>query len=147
MTHTWLANGVLAAILLGATAGLAEEKAAAPKLPTHWQFSLPAGDAEAGKAAFVKMDCTACHHVPDSSLPRPRTSGGVGPDLGAGYARLPREYLAESIINRHKYIAGTLEKQTGQQTVSSRMADYNGILSVRDLIDIIEFLKRPAPQP
>ena len=147
MTRTWLAYGVLAAILLGATAGWAEDKPAAPRLPKNWQFALPAGDADAGKAAFVKLDCPACHNVPDPSVPRARTSGGLGPALGPAYAALPREYLAESIINRHKHIAGTLEKQTGLKTVSSKMADYNGIMSVRDLLDIVEFLKRPAPRP
>jgi len=147
MTRTWLGCGVLAATLLGVTAGQAAEPAAAPKLPKNWHFTLPAGDADAGKAAFVKMDCPACHNMPDPSVPRARTSGGVGPDLGPAYTALPREYLAESIINRHKYIAGTLEKQTGLHTVSSKMADYNGIMSVRDLLDIVEFLKRPAPRP
>ena len=147
MTRTWLACGVLTATLLGATAGLAEDKATAPQLPENWHFTLPAGDADVGKAAFVKMDCPACHNVPDPSVPRARTSGGLGPDLGPAYSALPREYLAESIIHRHKHIAGTLEKQTGLKTVSSKMADYNGIMSVRDLLDIVEFLKRPAPRP
>jgi hypothetical protein len=147
MTRTWLACGVLVATLLGVAPGLTVEKAAAPALPKNWRFALPPGDAVAGKAAFAKMDCTACHNVADTSLPRARTSGGIGPDLGPAYAKLPREYLAESIINRHKHIAGTLEKRTGQHTVTSTMADYNGILSVRDLLDIVEFLKTPAPRP
>ena len=147
MTRIWLVCGVLAATLLGATVGLAEDKAAAPRLPENWRFTLPAGDADAGKTAFVKMDCQACHNVPDPSVPRARTSGGIGPDLGPAYAALPREYLAESIIDQHKHIAGTLEKQTGRRPVWSKMSDYGDIMSVRDLLDIIEFLKRPAPRP
>jgi hypothetical protein len=146
MTRIWLSCAVLAGVLLGPAPGRAENRAA-PTLPKHWKFTLPAGDAVAGKAAFIKMDCPSCHTVPGVALPRERTSGGVGPDLGPGYAKLPPEYIAESIIDSHKHIAGTLEKYTGLDKVSSKMGDYNGLLSVRELIDIVAFVRHHGPTP
>jgi cytochrome c2 len=131
----------LAVLLAWATIGRTVDQPAKPKVPANWKFSLPAGDAQAGKEAFRKMNCYSCHKVPGSDLPRERTSGGVGPDLVASYSKLPREFLAESIIDSHKYISGTLEKYQGQDKVSSKMGDYSSIMSVRELIDIVEFLK------
>jgi hypothetical protein len=128
-------------LLLAAVSGVAEEKAMRPSIPADWQFRLPDGDAEAGKAAFLKMQCYSCHKVPGSDLPEARTSGGVGPDLVAEYGRLPREFLAESIITSHSYISGRLEKYVGLDKVSSRMGDYSSIMNVRELIDITEYLR------
>jgi hypothetical protein len=126
-------------VLLGP--GVAAEKTGAPKLPKNWKFELPSGDAEAGRAAVREMQCYGCHRFPGSDFPEARTSGGVGPDLGPAYSHLPREFLAESIIGTHKHIAGTLEQYRGLDKVSSKMGDYSSIMSVRQLIDIVEFLK------
>ncbi|MFQ5668151.1 MAG: c-type cytochrome [Candidatus Binatia bacterium] len=121
----------------GCTAGEPE----GPRLPKNWAFSLPSGNVDAGKAAFLRMQCYSCHKVPGSDVPRARASGGIGPDLVPAYSRLPREFLAESVIDSHKYISGRLDKYTGQDKVSSKMGDYSSIMSVRELIDIVEFLK------
>ena len=125
----------------------AGESAGSPKLPSGWKFTLPAGDPVAGRAAFEKMECYSCHKVPGSDLPAERSSGGVGPDLGPAYGKLPREFLAESIIDSHKYISGTLEQYKGLDKVSSKMGDYSGIMSVRELLDIVEFLKQHEAAP
>ena len=113
-----------------------------PHLPKGWTFSLPAGDAEAGKTAFRKMECYSCHKVPGGDFPEARSSGGVGPDLVPAYRQLPREFLAESIIDSHKYIAGNLEHYRGLDLVSSKMGDYSSLMTVRELLDITEFLKQ-----
>ncbi|MBP1685060.1 MAG: hypothetical protein H6Q33_1203 [Deltaproteobacteria bacterium] len=122
-----------------------------PHLPKGWQFSLPAGDAAAGKAALRKMECFACHRIPTGDFPEARSVGGVGPDLVPAYSNLPREFLAESIVNPHKYIAGTLEHYRGLEKVSSEMRDYSSLMTVRELLDIVEYLKHlgdaPAPKP
>lgn len=145
----WAALGI--ALMLWGTVAHGGDKPQAPQLPKHWKFSLPKGDAEAGRAAFEKMECYSCHKVPGAGLPRERTSGGVGPTLTRAYSQLPAEFLAESIIDSHKYIAGTLERYKGLDKVSSKMGDYSSIMSVRELIDIVAFLKHlpggPAPEP
>ena len=139
---------VLAACVALWAGGLrAATPAHAPHLPKGWKFTLPAGDAAAGKEAFRKMECYSCHTMPGGDFPEARTSGGVGPDLTAAYSKLPREFLAESIIDSHKYIAGTLEQYRGLDKVSSKMGDYSSIMSVRELLDIVEFLKDAGAKP
>jgi cytochrome c2 len=136
---------VVACLTLLAAQASAEDKAGPPQLPKGWKFTMPAGDPEAGKAAFEKMQCYSCHKVPTVDLPKTRSSGGVGPNLGAGYSKLPAAFLAESIINRHQYISGTLERYTGLDKVSSKMGDYSSIMTVRELIDIVAFLEHLGP--
>jgi cytochrome c553 len=134
-------------LLFGIVTVRAGEKKESPQLPKNWKFSLPAGNAEAGRAAFQKMECYSCHKVPGAGLPVERTSGGVGPDLVPAYSKLPREFLAESIIDSHKYISGTLEHYRGLDKVSSKMGDYSSIMTVRELLDIVEFLKQLKAKP
>jgi hypothetical protein len=127
------------------TGGRAQNKPRGPQLPKGWTFTMPAGDPEAGKAAFEKMECYSCHKVPSADFPKVRSSGGVGPELDAAYSKLPAAFLAESIINSHQYISGTIEKYRGLDKVSSKMGDYGSIMTVRDLIDLVAFLKHPGP--
>ena len=124
----------------------AEQPAAPPQLPQGWKFTLPSGDAEAGKIAFRKMQCYSCHKVPGADFPEARTSGGAGPDLVPAYSKLPREFLAESIIDSHQYIAGTLEHYQGLDLKSSKMGDFSTLMSVRELVDIVAFLKQLPPK-
>jgi hypothetical protein len=125
----------------------AEPQGQVPHLPKEWKFSLPAGDPEAGKEALRKMECYSCHRIPGGDFPAARSSGGIGPDLGPAYSKLPREFLAESIIDSHKHISGTLEHYKGLDKVSSKMGDYTSIMSVRELIDIVESLKHLDAKP
>ena len=140
---SWAVIG--ACVIFLSAVGQAADKAHPPQAPKGWKFTMPAGDAEAGKAAFEKMQCYSCHKVPGAGLPQERTSGGVGPDLVPGYSALPAGFLAESIINSHQYISGTIEKYTGQDKVSSKMGDYSSVMTVRELIDIVAFLKHLGP--
>ena len=71
----------------------------------------------------------------------------MGPELVPAYSKLPREFLAESILNPHKYMAGTLEHYRGVEKVSSEMRDYTGLMSVRELLDVVEFLKHLDAEP
>ena len=60
----------------------------------------------------------------------------------AAHARLPREYLAESVVNFERYIAhGQYKKGYVTADGTSRMGDYNELLTVRDLSDLVEFLR------
>jgi cytochrome c2 len=142
MRRAWLCSAVVAGLTLLPAGGRAQAR---PQLPKGWKFTLPAGDAEAGKAAFQKMECYSCHTVPGADLPKERSSGGIGPSLVAGYGKLPAPFLAESIINSHQYISGTIERYRGLDKVSSKMGDYSSIMTVRDLIDIVAFLKHLGP--
>jgi hypothetical protein len=128
-----------ATVLLVAAAALAQE----PKVPEGWRFELPPGNAQAGEQAFAKMQCYACHKVPSKQFADPsQKPGDIGPDLTAAYARLPREYLAESIINANRIHAhGTFKLSYRASDGSTRMGDYSESMMVRELLDIVAFLQ------
>jgi hypothetical protein len=112
---------------------------ATPKVPQGWQFTLPDGDANAGKTVFLNMKCYSCHaiEIAGEKLPPPR-SKGAGPALG-GYSVLPKEYLAESLIKPHTIVAAP-----GYTVKEGRaaMGEYNHLLSVQEVIDLVAFLKQ-----
>ncbi len=118
-----------------------------PQLPQGWTFEWPGGNPAAGKTAFHQLQCYGCHKVPGAGLPEERQSGGIGPDFVPAYSKLPAAYLAEAIMGSHEKMSGTVEHFVGLQKVSSEMADYTTIMSVRELLDIVAFLKHlPAPE-
>jgi len=125
----------------------ADQTTPSPHLPKGWKFSLPAGDAAAGKEAVRKLECYSCHRIPTGDVPEARSSGGKGPDLVPAYSKLPREFLAEAIVRPHKYMSGTLEHYQGLEKVSSEMRDYSDLMSVRELLDTVEFLKHLGDTP
>lgn len=117
---------------------------ATPKVPQGWQFSLPDGDANAGKNVFLNMKCYSCHaiEIAGEKLP-PSRSKGAGPGL-TGYAALPKEYLAESIIKFHTVVAAP-----GYTVKEGRaaMGEYNHFLTVQEVIDLVAFLKQKPAGP
>ncbi len=147
MMKRFLGVAIVVCVAMSAGALHAARKSQSPNVPKGWKFSLPPGDVAAGKEAFQKLQCCDCHRTTTGEFPEPRSSGGVGPELGPSYSKLPREFLAESIINPHKYISGTLEHYRGVENVSSEMRDYNSLISVRQLLDLVEFLKHLDAEP
>jgi hypothetical protein len=130
---------ILAALLLaGAAMSWAAGAPATPKVPKGWKFTFPDGDAKAGKTVFISMKCYSCHAIEIPGEKLVSRSKGAGPDLN-GYAPLPNDYLAESIIKRHTIVAapGYAVKE-GRAT----MGEYNHFLTVQELIDLVAFLKQ-----
>jgi mono/diheme cytochrome c family protein len=129
---------MLLAVLGDPTAATAE-----PRIPLGWRFVLPAGDASAGERTFVRMECYSCHTVAGKRFGDPsQKPGGIGPDLTAAHARLPREYLAESIVNFDRYIAhGQFSARYMAVDGTSRMGNYTDLLTIRELLDLVEFLQ------
>jgi mono/diheme cytochrome c family protein len=73
---------------------------AAGGVPPGWRFTIPAGDAAAGRVAFVDFKCYACHVIKGEQFPlKPGESATAGPELTGMGGHHPREYLAESIMN------------------------------------------------
>ena len=98
-------------------------------------FRLPDGDAEAGRAAFLYMQCHQCHTIAGEELPR---IAGVEPpyvELGGKVSKV-KTYgeLITSIINpSHKLAKGYAEEV---------VADiYNSHMTVQELIDIVMYLQ------
>jgi mono/diheme cytochrome c family protein len=116
---------------------------AKPSLPKGWSFSFPDGNHETGKQLFTKLECHACHTIKlakESFAARP---GNIGPEL-TGYAVLPKEYLASSIIKAHTAVAAPgYTVKDGK----AAMGNYNYFLTVQELIDLVAFLKHDATTP
>jgi mono/diheme cytochrome c family protein len=109
-----------------------------PRMPKGWAFTLPKGDAKAGEETFMRMQCYSCHAIDLASDSLPPDMGGIGPKLVAGYAQLPNEYLAESIIKAHDQVAAPDYKI---KAGVAGMGNYNDYLTVKELTDLVAFLK------
>lgn len=104
-------------------------------------LAFPEGDVERGKEAFVRLECVACHEVaghPD--LPAPRQP--VPFRLGEGTASRPTDgRLVTALINPHHTIRDPHHTETVTESGRSRMTDYADVMKVRELIDLVAFLR------
>src|SRR5437667_1109319 len=65
-------------------------------VPPTWRFTVPAGDAIAGRQTFFDLGCQSCHRV--ASEPSTATDEQRGPELTGMGSHHPAEYFAESIL-------------------------------------------------
>jgi sulfur-oxidizing protein SoxX len=69
-------------------------------VPPGWRFTVPTGDAAAGRQAFVDLKCYGCHAIKGEQFPlKPGEAATAGPELSGMGGYHPAEYLAESIAN------------------------------------------------
>ncbi len=105
-------------------------------------FRLPDGDAQAGREAFLYMQCHQCHTLEGETLP---IIAGEDPpyiELG-GQVTQVKTYgeLITSIINpSHKLATGYAKEVVADDGVS-KMYVYNQYMTVQELIDIVMFLQ------
>lgn len=106
-------------------------------------FSLPEGDANAGKQAFQKYGCIDCHSVEgidvDDShqyiLPRAIQLGGSGTRVKT-YGE-----LVTSVINPSHKLSPRYPVSITTQGDASKMPNLNDSLTVTDLVNIVAFLQ------
>jgi len=111
--------------------------------PADTGFTLPEGDAGAGRQAFVELGCTSCHEVAgaeglrDPEVPAERTIRlGGRTDAPIGYGD-----LVTSIINpSHRVSAENLPDGIDAQG-NSVMPSLNEFMTVEELVDIVTFLE------
>lgn len=106
-------------------------------------FVLPEGDPERGKETFVELRCNTCHQVEglEDEFERPTASPPVDVKLGGLAMREPTDgELMTSIINpsHELYPAGDPDAMVSGG--ESRMANYNEVITVAQLIDLVAFL-------
>ncbi|MDX1480205.1 MAG: c-type cytochrome [Woeseiaceae bacterium] len=105
-------------------------------------FRLPDGDAAAGREAFLYMRCNQCHRVAGESLPV--VAGAEPPyvELGGPVTRV-KTYgeLVTAIINPSHRLAEGYAEEVVSENGESRMYNYNGVMTVQELIDIVMFLQ------
>lgn len=105
-------------------------------------FSLPEGSAEAGEQAFLKHQCLSCHTlagVQDSTLTLELQSAV---DLGGESAKITTyAELVTSIINPSHKLSRGYKLNTADEMGQSRMRNYNDVLTVTELVDLVTFLQ------
>lgn len=114
-------------------------------VPKGWRFTIPPGDPERGRQVFIQMECYRCHAVQGEQFPTvERKTGEVGPDLTGMGAFHPAEYLAESLLDPNAVIL-LGQGFTGPDGLSI-MPEYNDTLTLRQLIDLVAYLKSLTPK-
>lgn len=108
-------------------------------------FSLPEGNLEAGQSLFVEYRCIECHTIAGTEFTDELKDfeSEIMVSIGGETTRVKRYGdLVTSIINpSHKLAKGyPIENITGEDG-ESRMRNYNEELTVRELIDLVTYLK------
>lgn len=103
-------------------------------------LSLPEGDAAQGRDAFIALKCNSCHEVlGDKHMAKP-TAQKPGPGLGVRQSRYKPNFIADSIIfPSHAILPGSHGKDS--QDHFSKMGDFSDVITVRQLSDIVAYLK------
>jgi hypothetical protein len=106
-------------------------------------FALPEGSVEKGKATYKRLDCNECHRITEIEWIGGRDSLQI--PLG-GEVSSQKSYgdLVTSVINPSHKIARRY-KQKGMTATTeeglSKMKNYNKVMTVQELIDLIAFLQ------
>lgn len=105
-------------------------------------FSLPEGNAKAGKEVFANIGCNACHSLP--SVPQKPVEGedAITIALG-GEVRHLKTYgeLVTAVVNpSHKLYQGFADKHKTDDGKSA-MRNFNDMMTVTELFDLISFLE------
>ena len=108
-------------------------------------FRFPGGDAEAGREAFVSLNCIQCHSVSGVELPDPQAERRLELALAA-QARFVKNYgdLVVAITNpRHvvtEQYRAILSDAQARGAIEPLMPDLTRDMSVRQLMDLVSFL-------
>ncbi len=96
------------------------------------------GDVSAGRTAFMDLKCSRCHRVlGDPALPKP-ASGIAAPILGGLNKEHSTEELSQAMVTpTHSMATGFEVNADG----TSPMFDFSRAMTVRQLIDIVAYLK------
>ena len=107
-------------------------------------LTLPPGDAQAGRTAFLVLKCTDCHRVEgEKEFPAP-IGGSQGPDLDRTLKLRPASELATAIIvPSHSMSLRTSDELRARLAKEelSPMGDFSRAMTVRQLVDLIAYLQ------
>lgn len=105
-------------------------------------FRLPEGDAQAGREAFLYMQCHQCHTIKGEKLPGIPGQEPPYIELG-GEVTMVKTYgdLVTSIINPSHKLARGYAKEVVSEGGESNMYVYNHHMTVQELTDIVMFLQ------
>lgn len=105
-------------------------------------FTLPDGDAERGKVTYMELQCHACHSI--AGMPQLPADGSavISVPLGGETAHI-KTYgeLVTSIINPSHRISRSRISGLTDEEGHSLMINYNEIMSVSQLINLVAFVQ------
>lgn len=102
-------------------------------------FVLPQGNPAAGHDVLAKMSCYSCHEVVGGDFPAPVADPPVPVKIDATVAAKSPEQIAESIIApSHRFPRGVPGIDSDGL---SRMGDYSEAMTVRELIDLVAYIR------
>ena len=105
-------------------------------------FALPLGNADAGKAAFVRLECTQCHSVAEGVDKDATGHPDIHFKLGGETTRV-RTYgdLVTSIINPNHKISGFIKDANVDAEGNTNMPSHNEVMTVQELVDLTTYLQ------
>lgn len=106
-------------------------------------FTLPDGDAKHGEVLFTQFHCYECHTVSGVTVPDSEKPDQTIVKLGGEVSRI-NTYgeLVTSIINpSHKLASRYKPDQVANEEGESLMENYNDVMTVTELIDLVAFLQ------
>ena len=105
-------------------------------------FRLPDGNADAGRAAFVALQCYGCHRIVGEVFPDGGSSERFEVTLGGTASRVGTYgELVTSIINPSHKLAPGYPTEMISENGLSKMRMYNDEMTVQQLIDIVAYLQ------
>ena len=111
--------------------------------PQERGFALPIGNAEEGKATFVRLGCNHCHSVADEVQKDANGHAEIHFRIGGTTTRV-RTYgdLVTSIINPNHRISGYIKQAEHlDEAGNSRMPSMNEQMTVQNLVDLTTYLE------
>jgi mono/diheme cytochrome c family protein len=102
---------------------------------------LPNGDVARGEQAFQRLGCSGCHSIAGEEGNTQATEGAVvvlGGDVG--HVETHGE-LVTSIVNPSHGVPREYPREEVTEEGRSKMTDLNDTMSVKDLIDLTEYLQ------
>lgn len=105
-------------------------------------FSLPEGDPAIGKNVFKAMQCNNCHSIEGVEQVALSEDQVISVKLGGQVTRI-KTYgeLVTSVINPSHRIAHIYKPENTDSEGNSTMRNYNEIMTVDQLIDLVSFLQ------
>jgi hypothetical protein len=104
-------------------------------------FALPSGDVDAGRLAFMELRCNDCHSAEGVELYNAEDTD-IDFRLGGRSTRVTTYAdLVTSIVNPSHRISKHYAREKVEEHGQSRMHNYNDVMTVQELIDIVAFLQ------
>jgi hypothetical protein len=129
-------------VALGLAAAACAGPDQAPQQTVPASVVLPAGDASAGRQAFIDLRCGACHAVPSEPSFAAPFSASPGPPIDARIGRQSVSYLVTAIMTPAHQLSPRLSEEERRHLTGtlSPMGDFSRVMTVRQLVDLHAYI-------